>query len=97
MKPLQFAYFCYAGLLSLLKWRDDPSRLNENLNIFNQKVNGKEFVKFLPDVLDALFSILTENSDGEKYDYKVGEDLNKLSKSPFTHLPALDLPRCSRA
>lgn len=60
------------GLRSLLKWRDDPSKLNENLNIFNQKVNGKEFVKFLPDVLDALFSILTENSDADQYDYKVG-------------------------
>ena len=59
------------GLLSLLKWRDEPQRLNENLNIFNQKVNGKEFVKFLPDVLDALFSILTENPDSEQYDYKV--------------------------
>jgi hypothetical protein len=59
------------GLLSLLKWRDEPEKLKENLNIFNQKVNGKEFVKFLPDVLDALFSILTEKSDNEQDDLKV--------------------------
>jgi len=38
-------------------------------------VNGKEFVKFLPDVLDALFSILTENEDPERYDYKVFKSL----------------------
>lgn len=30
----------------------------QNLQIFNQKVNGNEFVKFMPDVLDALFTIL---------------------------------------
>ncbi len=69
-KHLLFTCFVL-GLRSLLKWRDDSSRLDDNLNIFNQKVNGKEFVKFLPDVLDALFSILTENSDSEKYDGKV--------------------------
>jgi dedicator of cytokinesis protein 1 len=63
------------GLLSLLKWRDEPHKLKENLNIFNQKVNGKEFVKFLPDVLDALFSILTENPDSEEYDDKVFKSL----------------------
>ncbi|TRY70430.1 hypothetical protein TCAL_09293 [Tigriopus californicus] len=63
------------GLLSLLKWRDDPSRLDENINIFNVKVNGKEFAKFLPDVLDALFSILTENTEPEKFDPKVFKSL----------------------
>ncbi len=63
------------GLLSLLKWRDDPAKLSENLNIFSQKVNGKEFVKSLPDVLDALFSILTEACDTAEYDYKVFKSL----------------------
>lgn len=63
------------GLLSLLKWRDDPSRLDESINIFNLKVNGKEFAKFLPDVLDALFSILTENQDPETFDPKIFKSL----------------------
>ena len=42
----------------MLKWKSEPDRLAKNLQIFNQKVNGNEFVKFMPDVLDALFSIL---------------------------------------
>eukprot|EP00095_Tigriopus_kingsejongensis_P007920 maker-scaffold1210_size55525-snap-gene-0.17 protein:Tk07920 transcript:maker-scaffold1210_size55525-snap-gene-0.17-mRNA-1 annotation:"dedicator of cytokinesis protein 1 isoform x3" len=63
------------GLLSLLKWRDNQARLDENINIFNQKVNGKEFAKFLPDVLDALFSILTDNENPEKFDLKVFKSL----------------------
>ena len=63
------------GLLSLLKWRDEPEKLNGILDIFNQKVNGKEFVKFLPDVLDALFSILTEKCDNEQDDEKVFKSL----------------------
>jgi hypothetical protein len=66
------------GLLSLLKWKDDPERLGEHLNVFNQKVNGEEFVKFLPDVLDALFSILTDNKTDNK---KREEILAKVFKS----------------
>jgi hypothetical protein len=46
--------------LSLLKWKSEPDRLARNLQIFNQKVNGNEFVKFMPDVLDALFSIMVK-------------------------------------
>lgn len=42
----------------MLKWKSEPERLSKNLQIFNQKVNGNEFVKFMPDVLDALFTIL---------------------------------------
>ncbi|QQP35522.1 Dedicator of cytokinesis protein 1like [Caligus rogercresseyi] len=61
------------GLLSLLKWRSEPGKLYENLQIFKKKVNdnGHEVVKFLPDVLDALFSILMENEDSESNDQKV--------------------------
>ncbi|XP_040577137.1 dedicator of cytokinesis protein 1 [Lepeophtheirus salmonis] len=61
------------GLLSLLKWRSEPKKLYENLQIFKKKVNdnGHEVVKFLPDVLDALFSILMENRDSESNDQKV--------------------------
>jgi len=50
----------FLGLLSLLKWKSEPERLARNLQIFNQKVNGHEFVKFMPDVLDALFTILVK-------------------------------------
>jgi hypothetical protein len=39
------------------------------------QVKAAEVVKFLPDVLDALFSILMENSDSELYDNLVFEAL----------------------
>ena len=56
------------GLLSLLKWRSEPDKLKQNLSVFTKEVKAAEVVKFLPDVLDALFSILMENSDSELYD-----------------------------
>lgn len=56
------------GLLSLLKWRSEPDNLRHNLTVFAREVKAAEVVKFLPDVLDALFSILMENSDSELYD-----------------------------
>ena len=63
------------GLLSLLKWRSEPDRLKHNLTVFTREVKAAEVVKFLPDVLDALFSILMENSDSELYDNLVFEAL----------------------
>lgn len=39
------------------------------------KVDGEEIVKFLQDVLDALFNILMQNSDSELYDNMVFEGL----------------------
>ena len=39
-------------------------------------MKAAEVVKFLPDVLDALFSILMENSDSELYDNLVFEVLS---------------------
>jgi len=63
------------GLLSLLKWRSEPDNLKHNLNVFISEVKAAEVVKFLPDVLDALFSILMENSDSELYDNLVFEAL----------------------
>ena len=36
--------------------------------MFTKEVKAAEVVKFLPYVLDALFSILMENSDGDLYD-----------------------------
>ena len=63
------------GLLSLLKWRSEPENLKHNLTVFTREVKAAEVVKFLPDVLDALFSILMENSDSELYDNLVFEAL----------------------
>lgn len=63
------------GLLSLLKWRSEPENLKHNLSVFTREVKAAEVVKFLPDVLDALFSILMENSDSELYDNLVFEAL----------------------
>ncbi len=63
------------GLLSLLKWRSEPENLKHNLTMFTKEVKAEEVVKFLPDVLDALFSILMENSDSELYDNLVFEAL----------------------
>jgi dedicator of cytokinesis protein 1 len=63
------------GLLSLLKWRSEPDNLRQNLTVFAREVKAAEVVKFLPDVLDALFSILMENSDSELYDNLVFEAL----------------------
>lgn len=39
------------------------------------KVDGEEVVKFLQDVLDALFNILMQNSDSDLYDNMVFECL----------------------
>lgn len=63
------------GLLSLLKWRSEPDNLKHNLSVFTREVKAADVVKFLPDVLDALFSILMENSDSELYDNLVFEAL----------------------
>ena len=39
------------------------------------KVDGEEIVKFLQDTLDALFSILMQNSDSGTYDQPVFDAL----------------------
>uniref|UniRef100_A0A0A9Z7E6 Dedicator of cytokinesis protein 1 n=1 Tax=Lygus hesperus TaxID=30085 RepID=A0A0A9Z7E6_LYGHE len=46
-------------LLSLLNWNNDPEQVVESLQALT-KVGGEEIVKFLQDVLDALFNILQE-------------------------------------
>ena len=35
--------------------------------MFERKINSDELVKFIPDVLDALFSILMETEEGNKF------------------------------
>lgn len=58
-------------LLGLLKYQSSQSQqLPAILNAF-MKVDGKEVVKFLQDVLDALFNILMLNSDSDAFDRSV--------------------------
>ena len=45
-------------LLSLLQWKEHPNRIQEALNSV-LRLNGEELVKFLQDVLDALFSMFS--------------------------------------
>ncbi|KAI5714160.1 hypothetical protein M8J76_011912 [Diaphorina citri] len=49
-------------LLGLLNWTSDTSRLDYSLRAL-MKLDGEEIVKFLQDVLDALFDILVQNND----------------------------------
>lgn len=61
-------------LLGLLNWTSQKDNLSESLAAL-MKVDGEEVVKFLQDVLDALFNILMQNSDSDLYDNMVFECL----------------------
>lgn len=61
-------------LLGLLNWTSHPDSLKDSL-LALMKVDGEEVVKFLQDVLDALFNILMQNSECELYDNLVFECL----------------------
>lgn len=61
-------------LLGLLKYHSQPEQLPAILQAL-MKVDGEEVVKFLQDVLDALFNILMQNSDSDAYDRSVFECL----------------------
>lgn len=54
-------------MLGLLNWTDKSSALEHSLHAL-MHVDGEEVVKYLQDVLDALFNILMQNSDSELYD-----------------------------
>ncbi|XP_067619455.1 dedicator of cytokinesis protein 1 isoform X2 [Eurosta solidaginis] len=58
------------SLLGLLNWSAHKETLEESLNALSN-VPGEEVVKFLQDILDALFNILVENDDPERYDQLV--------------------------
>ncbi|XP_059488659.1 dedicator of cytokinesis protein 1 [Neocloeon triangulifer] len=82
-------------LLGLLKWAGQPEKLQDSLKAL-MKVDGEEIVKFLQDVLDALFNILMQNSDSDMYDKMVFECLlhiiNLVSSGKYQHFqPVLDL------
>nr|CAD7428799.1 unnamed protein product [Timema monikensis] len=82
-------------LLGLLNWVSHPDVLKESLTAL-MKVDGEEVVKFLQDVLDALFNILMQNSDSDLYDNMVFECLlyiiGLVSDRKYQHFqPVLDL------
>ncbi|KAK6633076.1 hypothetical protein RUM43_012819 [Polyplax serrata] len=54
-------------LLGLLNWSCNPDALKHSLTAF-RNVSGGEVMKYLQDVLDALFNILMQNSDSDLYD-----------------------------
>ncbi|KAH8278766.1 hypothetical protein KR018_008948, partial [Drosophila ironensis] len=58
------------SLLGLLNWSAHKETLEQSLNALSM-VPGEEVVKFLQDILDALFNILVENDQPEKYDQLV--------------------------
>ncbi|EDV94993.1 dedicator of cytokinesis protein 1 isoform X2 [Drosophila grimshawi] len=58
------------SLLGLLHWSAHKETLEQSLNAL-ANVPGEEVVKFLQDILDALFNILVENDHHEKYDQLV--------------------------
>lgn len=73
-------YLSLVDLLGLLNWTSHPDKLRESLSAF-MKVDGEEVVKFLQDVLDALFNILMHNSDSDLFDNVVFDCL----VSSFNH------------
>ncbi|XP_011297282.1 dedicator of cytokinesis protein 1 isoform X1 [Fopius arisanus] len=82
-------------LLGLLNWASKPTDLKESLAAL-MKVDGEEVVKFLQDVLDALFNILMSNSDCDFYDDMVFECIlyiiGLVSDRKYQHFqPVLDL------
>jgi dedicator of cytokinesis protein 1 len=79
-----FASFI-VDLLGLLNWASHPEVLKDSLEAL-MKVDGEEIVKFLQDVLDALFNILMQNSDSELYDNMVFECLVSKHKTPQSYV-----------
>ncbi|XP_021694043.1 dedicator of cytokinesis protein 1 isoform X3 [Aedes aegypti] len=64
-------------ILGLLNWSSRKEKMEESLNAL-MNVKGEEVVKFLQDILDALFNILVLNEDAAKYDNLVFKCLLRL-------------------
>ncbi|CAG9857501.1 unnamed protein product [Phyllotreta striolata] len=64
-------------LLGLLNWASHKDTLLESLNALRD-VDGEEVVKFLQDILDALFNILMDNPETDTYDSLVFECLLEI-------------------
>ncbi|KDR16623.1 Dedicator of cytokinesis protein 3, partial [Zootermopsis nevadensis] len=82
-------------LLSLLQWKEHPEMIQEALNRV-LRLNGEELVKFLQDVLDALFSMFsTEDGNSTTHSGLVFHVLvsifSLLDDSKFEHFkPVMD-------
>ncbi|XP_050304413.1 dedicator of cytokinesis protein 1 isoform X2 [Anthonomus grandis grandis] len=62
------------NLLGLLNWATHKHTITDSLQAF-MNVCGEEIVKFLQDILDALFNILIDDITSDKYDFMVFECL----------------------
>lgn len=84
-----------ADLLYLLQWRDHPDRIQEALTRA-LRLNGEELVKFLQDILDALFSMFsTENGNSTAHSglvfHVLASIFHLLYDSKFEHFrPVMD-------
>lgn len=82
-------------LLGLLKY--DASQVNQLPDILAalMKVNGEEVIKFLQDVLDALFRILILNSDSNTFDRSVFDCLvfiiGLVTERKYEHFKVISL------
>lgn len=87
--------YILVDLLGLLNWVSHQDTLDDSLR-YLMHVNGEEVVKFLQDVLDALFNILMQNPDSSTYDSMVFNCLlyviSLISDRKYQHFqPVLDL------
>lgn len=64
-------------LLGLLNWSSHKESLEASLNAL-LNVSPEEVVKFLQDILDALFNILVQNEDPTRFDTLVFKCLLRL-------------------
>ncbi|XP_037029968.1 dedicator of cytokinesis protein 1 isoform X7 [Bradysia coprophila] len=65
-------------ILGLLKWASNKENLENSLIKLINIVNAEEVVKYLQDILDALFNILVQNDDPPKFDNLVFKCLLRL-------------------
>lgn len=70
-------FFFSVDLLGLLNWTSHRQMLEQSLNAL-MTVSPEEVVKFLQDILDALFNILVQNDDPPIYDNLVFKCLLRL-------------------
>ena len=64
---LKSFHFILVDLMKLLNWKSSPKQLGDTLNKI-MKLGGEEVVKFLQDVLDALFSMFsTEDGNSTQH------------------------------
>lgn len=63
--------------MGLLNWASHKDTIAGSLKNFLH-VDGEEIVKFVQDILDALFNILMDDPYSDQYDFLVFECLLKL-------------------